>query len=240
MDASRLKALAIRWGPGLIAGLILGALLALLLSGRTVAPGGPDPRRIADAALLSVREQGRLTSFEARYVAVVTSTQSSLGLEARKTLILPALVRYSVDLRRLRREHLAWDEATKTLTVSLPPLELSGPAIDLEQAREHSDGGVLMALTGAEGELDEENRLRAREELMRQARAPEALAAAREAAMRDVARGFAMPLRAAGIAASVSVRFAGPSGEDDAVHLDRPSRVEDALEHRRAGPANRL
>lgn len=241
MDAHRLKAQAIRWGPGVLAGIVLGALVALLLlPGRTLAPAAPDPRRIADAALLSIREQGRLTSFDARYVAVVTSTQSSLGLEARKTLILPALVRYSVDLRRLRREHLAWDEATRTLSVSLPPLELAGPRIDLEQAREHEEGGVLMALTGAEGELDEENRRLARDELMRQARAPEALAAAREAAMRDVARGFAVPLRAAGIAASVSVRFTGPSGEDVAVHLDRPTRVEDAVEGRRAGAGNTL
>ena len=35
---------------------------------------------------------------------------------------------------------------------------------------------------------------------------------ARDAAMRAVARSFAMPLRAAGIDASVAVRFVGPGG----------------------------
>jgi hypothetical protein len=115
MDAGRLKALAIRWGPGLGVGLLLGALLALLLApGRVTGPPAPNPQAIADAALLSIREQGRLTSLEAHYVAVVTSSQSSLGMEARKTLILPALVRYGIDLRRLRRENLAWDGATRT------------------------------------------------------------------------------------------------------------------------------
>ena len=240
MDADRLKAIAIRWAPGLALGLLLGALVAAVLGGRGALPAAAAPARIADAALISVREQGRLTSFAARYVAVVTSSQSSLGLEARKTLILPAAVRYGIDLRRLRREHLAWDEATRTLSVALPPLEISGPEIDMEAAREHSEGGVLMALTGAEAELDEENRRRAGEELMRQARGERPMALAREAAMRIVARGFAIPLRAAGIPASVSVRFTDASGEDVAVHLDRPSRVEDAVEDRRAGaPADR-
>lgn len=238
MDAHRLKRMAISWAPGLLVGLAIGALVALLVTGRAAAPFAPDPARIADNALISIREQGRLTSFAARYVAVVTSSQSSLGLEARKTLILPARVRYAIDLRRLRREHLAWDEATRTLSVQLPPLEISGPEIDMEAAREHSEGGVLMALTGAEAELDEENSRRAGEELMRQARAPQPLAAAREAAMRIVARGFAVPLRAAGVPASVSVRFTDASGGDVAVHLDRPSRVEDAVEDRRAGPLN--
>ena len=234
MDAQRLKALAVGWLPGAALGLLIGILLMALAGSAATAPA-PDPQRVADAALVSLREQGRLTSLVARYAAVVTSSRSSLGLEARKTLILPALVRYGVDLRRLRREHLAWDEPTGTLTVSLPPLEISGPEIDMEEARESSEGGVLMALTGAEAELDEENRRRAEQDLMRQARAAAPIAAAREAAMRIVARGFALPLRAAGIPASVSVRFTDAAGEDVAVHLDRPPRVEDPVADRRAG-----
>lgn len=237
MDAKGLKALALRWAPGLAAGLLLGLLTAWLVMRGLSPPAGPDAERIADRALVSVREQGRLTSFAARYVAVVTSTRSNLGLEARKTLILPALVRYGIDLRRLRREHLSWDEATRTLSVVMPPLELSGPDLDLDEARGYSEGGVLMALTGAEAELDEENRRLAREELMRQARAAPPMNAAREAALRIVARGFAVPLRAAGVEASVSVRFVDPSGADVAVHLDRPARVEDAIGNRQAGAA---
>ena len=58
---------------------------------------------IADATLLSVREQGRLTVFAARFVAIVTASESRLGLTARKTLIMPGTVRYGVDLSRLRR-----------------------------------------------------------------------------------------------------------------------------------------
>lgn len=235
MDAQRLKDLAVGWLPGLALGLFIGVLAMALRGSSAIGPPAPNAVRIADAALVSVREQGRITSLVARYVAVVSSSRTSLGLEARKTLVLPGLVRYGLDLRRLRRDHLAWDEPTRTLTVSLPPLELSGPEIDLEEAREFSEGGVLMALTGAEPEIDEENRRLAREDLMRQARAPARLAAARGSAMRIVARGFSLPLRASGIAASVSVRFTDAAGDDVAVHLDRPTRVEDPLSDRRAG-----
>ena len=236
MDAGALKALAARFGPALLAGAMLGILAMALLRSAAPPAVAADPRRSADAALVSAREQGRITSLVARYVAIVTSTQSRLGLEARKTLILPGLVRYGVDLRRLRREHLAWDEPTRTLTIALPPLEISGPEIELAEAREYSEGGVLMALTGAEAELDEANRGLAERELMRQARATPRLNAAREAAMRLVARGFALPLRAAGTEASVAVRFTDPAGADVAVHLDRPPRVEDPVADRRAGP----
>ncbi|MEA3017521.1 MAG: hypothetical protein QOI38_2243 [Sphingomonadales bacterium] len=235
MDAERLKRIAFRWLPGMAAGLLLGLLLGTIVLSSAVAPAAADPQRIADASLLSVREQGRITSLVARYAAIVTSSETRLGLEARKTLILPALVRYGIDLRRLRREHLAWDGATRTLSVVLPPLEISGPDIAMDEAREYSEGGVLMALTGAEAELDEANRLAAERELMRQARAPEPIGAARDAAMRMVARGFALPLRAAGIEASVSVRFTDPAGADLAVHLDRPPRVEDPVADRQAG-----
>lgn len=214
--------------------LLIGLVLGYAAAPAPVAPA-PDPERIADATLLSVREQGRLTLFTARFVAVETSTETRLGLTARKTLIMPGDVRYGVDLARLRRENLAWEPSTRTLSVTLPPLEIAGPQIDLNQVQEYAEGGILMALTDAEESLDDSNRRRAQEALMRQAREARPMAMAREAAMRAVARAFAMPLRAAGIDASVSVRFVRPDGSEEAVFLDRPRRTEDTIEDRRAG-----
>jgi hypothetical protein len=234
MDARRLRSFA----PWLAAAAALAAGLAIGWTMRAApAPvaAAPDAQAAADAALLSVREQGRLVSYSARFVSVVTASQSRLGLTARKTLILPGMVRYGVDLARLRRSNLAWDAPTRTLTVTLPPLEISGPSVDMDQVREFSEGGLAMALTNAEESLDEENRRHAREDLARQARAPAVLAEAREAVMRIVARGFAAPLRAAGIDASVAVRFVDPAGAEMASFLDRPRRTEDAIEERRAG-----
>ena len=236
MDAARLKTWALRFGPALLIGLAIGALLMFLLR----SPGAPAaPRQsvesVADRALVSVREHGRMTTLVARYAAVVSSAETSLGMETRKTLILPATVRYGLDLTRLRREHLSWDEATRTLAITLPPLEISVPDVDMQAARESREGGMMMALTGNESTLDAANMRLAEADLQAQARAEAPLRTARDMAMRNVARAFALPLRGAGIEASVEVRFVDTEGRDVAVHLDRHPRVEDVVNDRQAG-----
>jgi len=230
VDPRRLR-LALLLPP--LAALILGALVGFAIRPEPRAPA-PDPQVMANSVLLSVRDQGRLTLFTARFVAVVTASQSRLGMTATKTLIMPGTVRYGVDLARLRRRDLAWDEATRTLSVTLPPLEISGPEIDLNQVQERSEGGILMALTDAERTLDQANRRSAQDELMRQARERTPMQLARNAAMRAVARSFAMPLRAAGIDASVAVRFVDPAGREEAFFLDRPRRIDEAVRDRQA------
>lgn len=229
MDARRLRKLILLVPP--LLALLIGAGLGLLLR-PAAEPPGADPHAIAHATLISVREQGRHTVFAARFVAIATASETRLGLTARKTLIMPGEVRYSVDLSRLRRRHLGWDAATRTLTLTLPPLEISGPRIDLNEVREYAEGGILMALTDAEATLDQTNRRAGQEELMRQARGALPMGQAREAAMRDVARSFALPLRAAGIEASVAARFVDPSGREQASFLDRPRRIEDRIRAR--------
>jgi hypothetical protein len=232
MDPRRLKPLL--WAlPALLIGLVAGLLLHPARSGPAAEKA--DARALADAALLAVRDQGRIVPYAARYVAVVTARDTQLGLATSKTLTLPGTVRYGLDLTRLRRSDLAWDAPTRTLTVTLPPLELAGPAVEPATAREQSEGGLVMALSGAEKALDEANRKAAADDLLRQARAPAALDAARGAAMRLVASAFAMPLRAAGVDASVAVRFVDPAGREEAAYLDRPRRIDDALRDRQAG-----
>ena len=171
-------------------------------------------------------------------LATFGTAERPMSLEDRE-LALPfseremfAHVQAHIHLSRLRREHLAWNAATRTLTVTLPPLEISGPQVDLSQVQEYSEGGILMALTDAERTLDQANRRRALEELMRQARDGTPTSQARNAAMRIVARSFALPLRAAGIEASVNVRFVDPAGREEASALDRPNRIEDAVRNR--------
>jgi hypothetical protein len=219
--------------PPLLA-LLIGAGLGLLLRPAATAAPGPDPLAIANQALLSLRDEGRVTAFIGRFVAVVSASETRLGLTARKTLILPGSVRYGIDVGRLRRRDLAWDAATRTLTVTLPPLEISGPELDLNHVQEYSEGGIVMALTGAERTLDQANSRSAQDELMRQARERTPTQLARNAAMRVVARSFAMPLRAAGIDASVSVRFVDPAGREEAYFLDRPRRIDEAVSDRQA------
>ncbi|WP_338426235.1 DUF4230 domain-containing protein [Sphingopyxis kveilinensis] len=174
---------------------------------------GYDPQTVVAASLEGLKEQNVLVPFTARYVAVVTSTQSRLGLSAKKTLIMPGTVRYELDLGRLKQSDLDWDSATNALTVTLPPLRLAGPEIDIDAISEYRDGEILLTLTDAEASLDAANRKAAQEELIKQARGATPMRLAEGAARTAIEQSFAMPLKAAGIDAKVTARFAGaPTG----------------------------
>ena len=138
---------------------------------------------------------------------MVTSRQTVLGITAQKTLILPGTVRYELDLAAVRARDLNWNAESRTLTVTLPPLHLAGPEIDLSAIREYRDGELLLWLTDAEQRLDAVNERSAQRELLAQARGPVPLRLARGAAIRAVAASFAMPLSAAGVEAEIIVRF---------------------------------
>lgn len=169
----------------------------------------PDPVTIAAASLQAVREQAVLSPFAARFVAVVTSEQHRFGFAARRTLIMPGLVRYEIDLAALQQRDLSWDAASHRLTITLPPIRISDPQVDLAQVQTYGEGGVLTALTDVGAQLDTANKAAGKAELIRQAKDALPMRLARDAARHAIERSFAMPLRAAGIDATVTARFAG-------------------------------
>ncbi len=225
-----------RGGVGLFLTKVAGALVLLVLAGLLVVWGieryvadrlTPDPTTIARASLDGLREQNRLSAFAARYVAVVTSRQSQLGFSTERTLIMPGMVRYEVDLGKLQQKDVRWDAGTRTLSVTLPPVEIDGPQVDLAAIREYGSGGVLTTFTDAEQRLDAANRTAGQVELMRQARAPAPMKLARDATRRAVERSFAMPLRAAGVEANVKVRFSDEPSNDE--RWDTTRTVQEVL-----------
>ena len=201
------------------------ALIAVFIAGGFWALGyyvsgkmkGPDPVTIASASLQGLKEQNRLSAFAARFVAVTTSTQSQFGLSAKKTLIMPGMVRYEVDLAKLRQKDVSWDAGTRTLGVVLPPVEVSPPQIDLTQMREYGEGGILSAFTDADSKLQDANRRAGQQELVRQAHEAVPLHLARDATRRAVERSFARPLTAAGMDVTVKVRFADEAKDNSEV-----------------------
>ncbi|WP_431470918.1 DUF4230 domain-containing protein [Sphingosinithalassobacter sp. LHW66-3] len=220
----------------------LGVLLALAVVGGLLLWFGrdyveqkldPDPVTVAAASLQGLREQNRLSTFAARYVAVVTSRQSRLGLTARKTLIMPGMVRYEVDLARLDQDDVQWNAESNTLRITLPPIEVVGPDVDLDAIREYDEGGILMRLTDAEDKLDEANRQAAQRELVRQAREETPMRLARDATRRAVERSFAMPLRAVGVEANVEVYFPDERSGDREQWDVSPS-IRDVLANRQS------
>jgi len=217
----------------------LKAMLIGIAAGFAVLIGGylilrnamrpPEPETLVTASLAGLREQNVLVPFAARFVAVVTSSQSRFGLSAKKTLIMPGNVRYELDLARLGERDLEWDDASRTLTVTLPPLRIAGPEVDMTAISEFSEGAVLLSLTDAEAALDAANRAAGQAELLKQARAPAAMKLARAAAKAAIERSFALPLNAAGLDATVIARFADEAGSGNPEQMDRSRSPAEVL-----------
>jgi hypothetical protein len=222
--------------------LALGILLGVTTGIADRIFGGPKAETIASASLESMRAQNRLIAFVARYVSVTSSKTSRFGFSAERTLILPGDVRYELDLSKLQPQDVSWDGSSRTLTVRLPEIEIAGPDVDLNAAREYGAGGVLAALTNADQGLDQANRAAAVADLRKQASAAVPMRLARQAARQAIERSFAMPLIAAGIAdAKVVARFP-TEGTGDPSYLDRSTPYEEAIkeaERRRAAQGQR-
>jgi len=194
---------------GILVVIVLAALAVIAALGwRLKQELNPDPVTIAAASLQAVREQAVLTPFAARFVAVVTSEQHRLGFSARRTLIMPGLVRYELDLAALQQRDLRWDPVGHVLTITLPPIRVSAPQVDLSHVQTYGEGGVLTALTDIGTQLDAANRAAGQTELVRQARETLPMRLASDAARRAIERSFAMPLKAAGVDATIVARFA--------------------------------
>ena len=234
MVESRLsKPLAI---GAIIVALVLGVLLGMTSGVVDRIFGGPDPKTIASSSLESMRAQNRLIAFVARYVSVVSSEQQRLGglVSTERTLILPGNVRYEVDLSQLQPDDVRWDAGSQTLSVRIPDIEVAGPEVDLNSAREYGSGGVLANLTNAETQLDEANRARAVSDLRKQAQAEVPMRLARNAARQAIERSFSLPLNAAGFEnAKVVARFAGEEGTPDPSYLDQSTPYNEAIEEAR-------
>ena len=188
-----------------------------------------SPETLASASLQGIREQNRLSAFAASYTAVVTSEQRRFGLSAKKTLILQGLVRYEVDMAKLGDDDVRWDEATKTLSVRIPPVEVAPPQIDLKTMQEYGESGILRRLTDADAVLDRANREKGQAELVRQAKGPVPMRLARDAFKRAIAQNFEVPLRAAGMDAKVQAFFADEQGGEVTTRWDYSKPIGEVL-----------
>ena len=218
----------------IVVALVLGLLIGVALRiGDTLFGAGPDPKTIATSSLQSMRAQNRLITFVARYVSVTTSRQSRLGLSSERTLILPGTVRYEVDLSKLQPQDVEWEAASNTLRVRIPDIEIAGPEVDLEAAREYGEGRLMTTIFGGEERLEQANRAAAVRDLRQQAMAEVPMRLARQSARQSIERSFAMPLQAAGFEdVRVVARFAGEE-EADPSYLDRSTSYNEAMEEAR-------
>lgn len=163
-------------------------------------------------AMLAFEKQNSLVVFASRFEVVAESEyeQSFAGMQVRRVrqaMIVPASIDYRLDLSGMARDDFVWDEASQTLTVTLPQLQTSRPNIDEAKARLFTEG--LFNTGGSQQQLSEKNSQAAEQKAAAFARNPEVLSLARTAAREAVRQNLAVPLQIAGHdAARVEVRFA--------------------------------
>lgn len=161
-------------------------------------------------SLVAFEKQNRLTVFSAQLSPVVASTDSRLfgALKTRQVAVIPARVDYALDLSKVDRRRLAWDDANDTLSVQLPALQVGRPNLDEGRAQYLREG--LLFTRDAQDKLTRQNTRLAEQQAQVQAANPVLLGLARSAAKDAIRQNLAIPLQVAGYGdVKVEVRFDG-------------------------------
>ncbi|MFN4113234.1 MAG: DUF4230 domain-containing protein [Sphingomonadaceae bacterium] len=171
---------------------------------------GEDP---VASAMFAFQEQNSLTVFSSRFEVVAESVDNRgvLGvnvLRSQQTAIIPATVEYRVELSRIGRDRIVWDERSQTMQITVPPLTISRPNLDESRSRMFTDG-VFVTREAAQ-DLSQNNSRIAEQRTMELAQSPAVMAMARTAGREAIAQNIAMALHAAGYTrAQVKVRYDG-------------------------------
>ena len=172
---------------------------------------GPKPAGDPLATTLTAFEkQNRLTVFSAQLSPVVASEDSRVfGLvNSKQVAVIPARVDYTLDLARMDRSRLRWDETSKTLDVQLPALTVGKPNLDEARAQYLREG--IWISRDAQDNLTRQNTRLAEQQAQAQAANPVLLGLARSAAKDAIRQNLAIPLEVAGFGeVTVNVRFDG-------------------------------
>lgn len=188
--------------------LIVTLALAAWLAWRAFGPAdNGDPLA---TSLVAFEKQNRLTVFSAQLSPVVASEDSRfLGMvKSKQVAVIPARVDYTLDLSRMDRSRLRWDEGSKTLAVQLPALTVGRPNLDEGRAQYLREG--IWISREAQDKLTRANTRLAEQQAQEQAANPVLMGLARSAAKDAIRQNLAIPLEVAGYGdVTVNVRFDG-------------------------------
>lgn len=172
---------------------------------------GPEP--LGDplaTSLLAFEKQNSLNVFSAQLAPVVASDDARmLGLlQSKQIAVIPARVDYRLDLSAIDRQRMRWNEETRTLSVTLPPLTVSRPNLD-EGRAQYIREGVLIT-RDAQERLNRNNTRLAEQQAAKQAANPVLMNLARSAAKDAIRQNLTIPLQVAGYGnVTVNVSFNG-------------------------------
>lgn len=192
--------IGIAYGPQLL------ERLPAPVSGFLTRLGGSEDA--VETLLISTRKMNDLTVFGAQLVSLVRTEHDGLidALDTTTFVIVPGQVRYTVNLAALDRAALSWDAKTQRLIVVVPDPVPTDPNIDGARARVLIDGIDLENGDKRQRVLQKSLAV-ARADIVKKARDPQLLGAARDAGRAALEATFAAPLRAAGLNPTVTVRF---------------------------------
>jgi len=231
-------------GPILIGLVMFGAAFggAFYLYRQQQAAAATHMKDVVAQNVAALNQQGRVPVFSGRFVALMpgrAGTEPGEGMHP--ALLVPGTVRYEIDLKALRAQDVVWDEQARTLSIRLPSLLLGDPGLDATGIRQIAEGGAWIAPVDGAGVLDAAARDAARAELLKQARAGDAMNLARDAARALVERSFAAALHAEGGKADIDVHFADEDREErdetaeDPVPAVPPPAPDNAMDHQEGG-----
>ncbi len=196
-----------------LARLSLGLILANLALGAWLLWRAFAPSPYGDplaTSLAAFEKANRLTVFSAQLAPVVAADDARLlgMLKSRQIAVIPARVDYTLDLSKMTRASMDWDEQAQRLTVTLPQLTVSRPNLDEGRAQYLREG--VWITREAQGQLTRDNTRLAEQQAVQQAANPVLMNLARAAAKDAVRQNLSTPLQVSGHPqATVVVRFEG-------------------------------
>ncbi|MFN3469282.1 MAG: DUF4230 domain-containing protein [Novosphingobium meiothermophilum] len=158
--------------------------------------------------LVSFRHHNKLVVLTAQFAPIARNDDTRVfGLvSSRQVAVIPATVRYYVDLAKVGRDRLAWDAASQTLSVRLPKIAIDEPQLDEARAEYLRNG--LWVTNDAQEKLTRANSLQAASKVRIAASDGKMIELAQGAAREAIRLNLEGPLRLAGFReAKVAITF---------------------------------
>ena len=166
-------------------------------------------------ATLSGASDLKVSTLRGTVQSTATDTRGLGMLTSNRLMKAPFEVEYFVDVSALGPADFGWDAARRTLIVRAPPVRVG--SVNIDEAHTYIDKTTGMFVTrAAMATLRQQASARADRVATAAALEPRNLARAQENARRSLAALFRGPLGAAGLDATVLVRFDNDPNRDKA------------------------
>jgi hypothetical protein len=219
------------WRPWIIAGVAIVALIALWIA---YSSHQEQQRRdqTLGAMVVAFQEQNSLSVFRAQVPVFVTNRSDGWIFDVEQSGVIPATVEYRLDLSQVTQDNFQWDRNNQVMTVTIPPLVIAQPVLDIPRARLVNRGIFVTGNTAMD--LFRKNAAVAVRQARAEANNEQMMQLAREAARKAMIQNTSIPLRAAGFDdVRIVARFAGEERAEDPSYLDRSRSYNEVLEEAR-------